>query len=123
MDDQRLRLRERLQQPSAYQRVFQRGRKLVSPLFVLYILPTSEPHSRLGLAVSKRVGSAVVRNRVKRRMRELFRRHKALLTPPCDVVVVARREAAEAPWNMYVQQYLTLLERHHRRLQEQRGEG
>ena len=123
MDDQRLRLRERLQQPSAYQRVFQGGRKLVSPLFVLYILPTSEPHSRLGLAVSKRVGSAVVRNRIKRRMRELFRRHKTLLTPPCDVVVVARHEAAEAPWKAYVQHYLTLLERHQRLLREKGSEG
>jgi ribonuclease P protein component len=111
MGDQRLRPTERLQCPSAYEQVFQHGTKLVAPLFILYVLPTSKPYSRLGLAVSKRIGPAVVRNRVKRRVRELFRHHKALLDSPCDVVVVARRDAAEAPFAAYTQQFLTLLRR------------
>jgi ribonuclease P protein component len=107
--DQRFRPHERLRGPGAYERVFQQGRKLVAPLFILHVLPTSEPHSRLGLAVSRRIGTAVARNRVKRRVREFFRRHKALLDPPCDVVVVARRGAAEASSAVYTQQFLTLL--------------
>ena len=109
MGDQRLRPAERLRCPRAFRRVFQQGKKLLSPLFVLYILPTSQPYSRLGLAVSKRIGSAVVRNRVKRRLREVFRCHKYLLDPPCDVVIVARSAAARAPSSVYTEQYRGLL--------------
>ena len=111
MGDQRLQPVERLRCPGAYRRVFQNGKKLLSPLFVLYILPTSQPYSRLGLAVSKRIGSAVVRNRVKRRLREVFRRHKDLLDPHCDIVVVARSAAANAPASVYTEQYCGLLRR------------
>lgn len=111
MDDQRLRSTERLHCPRAYQRAFAQGEKLVGPLFVLYVLPTSESHSRLGLAVSKRLGNAVVRNRIKRCLRETFRRHKASLRMPCDVVIVARQGAVGVPYIAYVQQFLALLQR------------
>src|SRR5215470_7038286 len=93
MGDQRLRPVERLRCPRAYQRVFEQGEKLVGSLFILYVLPTSEPYSRLGVAVSRRLGNAVVRNRIKRYLRETFRRHKALLVSSCDLVCVARRSA------------------------------
>ncbi len=111
MDDQRLRPVERLRHSSDFQRTFQQGRKLVTSLFVVYILANRQPCSRFGLAVSKRVGKAVVRNFVKRRLRELFRQHKFLLDPPADVVVVARREAAQAAAEMFTQQFVSLL--HH----------
>ncbi|MCZ6873662.1 MAG: ribonuclease P protein component [bacterium] len=111
-DDQRLRPSERLRRAREYQHVFQYGKKLVSPLFVVYILPSSESFSRLGMAVSKRVGKAVVRNRVKRLIRELFRRHKNFFKLPCDVVFVARHRAAEASLGDYTRQFLMLLSRY-----------
>ncbi len=120
MGDQRLRPVERLRCPRAYQRVFEQGEKLVGSLFILYVLPTSEPYSRLGIAVSKRIGNAVVRNRIKRYLREMFRRHKAFLLSSCDLVCVARREAAGAPLALYTQQFLLLLQRRQRLRQ---GEG
>lgn len=49
---------------------------------------------RLGIIVTKRLGKAVKRNRVKRLIREFFRRHKGLL-PPKDIVIIARPGAAE----------------------------
>ncbi len=112
MGDQRLQPSERLRHRRDYQRVFESGTKQVAPVFVLYVLPTSGPHSRLGIAVSKHIGNAVVRNRVKRRTREFFRRHKAQLDPPCDLVVVARRRAAEAPYAEYAQQLGKFLSRY-----------
>ena len=111
MSDQRLRPTERLHCPRAYQQVFAQGEKLVGPLFVLYVLPTSASHSRLGLAVSKRLGNAVLRNRIKRYLRETFRRHKAVLVIPCDVVIVARHGAVGVPYTAYVQAFLALLPR------------
>ncbi len=111
MGDQRLRPVERLRCASAYRCVFEQGEKLVGSLFILYILPTLEPHSRLGIAVSKRVGNAVVRNRIKRCLRETFRQHRALLPSSCDVVCVARRGAVGVPCTLYTEQFLTLLQR------------
>ena len=111
MDDQRLPPTERLRHPKEFQHVFQHGKKLVASLFVLYVLPTSALHSRLGLTVSKRIGKAVARNRVRRLMRELFRQHKVLIQPPCDLVFVARRGAAEASLEEYIQQFVRLLRR------------
>lgn len=52
---------------------------------------------RLGVTVSRRVGNAVVRNRVKRRVREWFRRNRGVFPPDRDVVVIARASAAEIP--------------------------
>jgi ribonuclease P protein component len=111
MGDQRLLPSERLRHAREFQRVFQQGKKLVAPLFVLYVLPTSALRSRLGITVSKRIGKAVVRNRTRRLMRELFRHYKALIQPPCDLVFVARRGATEASLEEYVQQFMGLLRR------------
>jgi len=110
MGDQRLRPVERLRCASAYRRVFEQGEKLVGSLFILYILPTLEPHSRLGIAVSKRIGNAAVRNHVKRCLRETFRQHKALLLSVCDVVCVARHGAVGVPCARYSEQFLILLQ-------------
>ncbi len=111
MADQRLRPWERLKRPSEFQPVFRDGEKLVAPAFVLYVLPGSGPTSRLGMAVSRRVGSAVVRNRVKRLIREVFRLHKAQLPVPCDVVFVARPQVAGVSLGECTRQYVALLRR------------
>ena len=52
-------------------------------------------YCRLGMAVSRKVGGAVRRNRVKRRLRELFRQHRARLEPPMDLVINARPTIAD----------------------------
>ena len=112
MGDHRLSPSERLRHQREFERVFQHGTKQVSSAFVLYLLPTSGSVSRLGLAVSKRVGGAVVRNRIKRHTREFFRQHKAQFDPPCDVVVVARHRAATISYAESTKQFLSLLYRY-----------
>jgi ribonuclease P protein component len=69
------------------------GRRFSSRAFGLEITRTHGP-VRLGLVVSRKVGGAVVRNRVKRRVREWFRRHRGALPQGADLVVIARASAA-----------------------------
>ena len=56
------------------------------------------PESRFGFTISKRIGNAVVRNRLKRQMREAVRGYAGLLAPGYDVVFIARKELRGADW-------------------------
>lgn len=71
------------------------GRRRASGALVVVAVPRDAPPPRLALAVSRKVGSAVRRNRVKRLVREAFRHLRPVLRP-ADLVVIARPGAAEA---------------------------
>ena len=66
---------------------------------MLVAAPNGLDHNRLGLSVSKRVGSAVVRNRVRRRIREIVRLRQHDLRPGFDLLFIARPPSATATWN------------------------
>jgi ribonuclease P protein component len=88
--------RGRLSRSAEFERVYRQGRSTANRHLVVYAFPnaaTDQP--RLGLSVSRKVGGAVERNRVKRVLREAFARAEATLRPGQDVVVVARPSAAE----------------------------
>ena len=65
--------------------------------------------SRLGITVSTKLGHAVVRNRVRRRLRELYRLHRQEMLPGYDLIVVARVRAVEMPYAKLEKQYLRCL--------------
>ena len=87
--DQRLRKTERLTAPADFTRCYRHGVRLRTKYFTVYAYHRGESTVRLGLAVGKAVGPAVVRNRVKRRLRELFRCHKGLVPEGYDLFVRA----------------------------------
>lgn len=86
--------RERIRRKSEFAYLYKQGIRLRSPYLSLIYLPGASGRSRLGVVAGRKVGGAVVRNRIKRWMRDAFRRNKKLLTRPFDVVVVARSGAA-----------------------------
>jgi len=86
----------RLLKPAEFTRVYKTGRKLYTKNFVLHLLPNGLTTARLGLSVSARVGPAVARNRIKRLVREFFRRNTTQISPgvSVDIVVSVKRGAA-----------------------------
>ena len=75
---------------------------------VLYARKNRTQSNRVGITVSKKLGKAHVRNRVRRRLREIYRLHEAKFKPGWDIVVVARSKAVDAPFDKLTASYLAL---------------
>ena len=98
-----------VKQNGDFRRIYRRGRSAVSGGVVVYCLKNRQGMSRLGVTVSTKLGHAVVRNRVRRRFRELYRLHKGELLPGYDVIMVARVRAVEMPYRKLERNYLRCL--------------
>lgn len=91
--------RERLRRREDFLRCYREGRRRHGSLVVLHALPNALGHPRLGLTVGRKVGGSVVRNRVKRRIREIYRRWSdRSRLPGLDLVVHAKPAIAGAPF-------------------------
>ena len=77
-------------------------------LLVLYARRNRTGMNRVGITVSKKLGHAVVRNRTRRRLREVYRLNEQQFLPGYDIVVVARTRAVEAPFDALTASYLAL---------------
>ena len=75
---------------------------------VLYARRNREGKNRVGFTVSKKLGHAVVRNRTRRRLREIYRLNEEKFSPGWDIVVVARSRAVDAPFSALTRSYLNL---------------
>jgi len=93
---QRLPKLARLVRTADYRKVYSEGRRRNLGLLVAIARSTGEQPSRIGLTVPRAFGGAVDRNRIKRRLREVVRRHGAGLAPGWDIVFHPRTEAKEA---------------------------
>lgn len=77
-------------------RVYSKGTSQVNRTLAVYVLPDRKKISRLGITVSKKIGCAVVRNRVKRLIKESYRLNEQNIKSGQNIVVVARKTAATA---------------------------
>jgi ribonuclease P protein component len=106
---------QRLRSPRDFQRVRVQGRRVSGALLLLGYVARGEPdnsgYTRIGFSVSRRVGGAVARNRVKRRLREVMRRKLARIAPGYDLVITARPGAADARMETLEQEVAGLLAR------------
>ena len=75
---------------------------------VFYARPNRTATNRVGITASKKLGHAVVRNRVRRRLREVYRLNEELFTPGWDIVVVARSRCIDADFKKLTNAYLSL---------------
>lgn len=87
---------ERLRKNSEFAAVFERGRSFPGKKVVVYLLENGLPFNRVGVAVSRKLGGAVVRNRLKRVMKEAYRANEAGLRKGLDLVLVPRSRAKTA---------------------------
>jgi ribonuclease P protein component len=81
---------------SEFRRVYDTGQRRSASLATVFVLPNALPHSRLGITTPTRLGNAVVRNRLKRRLREIFRLNREKLPGGWDILVNPR----EAVWKI-----------------------
>jgi ribonuclease P protein component len=87
-----------IKQSSDFRRIYARGKSAVSPCVVVYCRKNRLGVNRTGFTVSKKMGKAVVRNRVRRRLREIMRLNGARLEQGYDLILVARGRAIEAEY-------------------------
>ena len=84
---------------------------VANSFLVLYARPNRTGGNRVGITVSKKLGKAVVRNRVRRRLREVYRLNEDRFLPGYDIVVVARSRCIDADFGRLTQAYLSLAEK------------
>ena len=84
---------EKVLKSAEYSNIVKGGKSTVTEHFKVFICPNHLKKQRLGITASRRVGTAVKRNRIKRLLREFFRLNKACLPPSSDILFIAKSGA------------------------------
>lgn len=98
----------RLSARKSFLEIYERGQRVSGTYFVMFGLPGATALSRLGITATRKYGDAVARNRFKRRVREMFRRHRGS-GAAIDLVVNARSAAASAPYRRLEDEFVARL--------------
>ena len=109
MDDQGLAAPERIRRRPEFERIYSAGARIHGRFMTVFVMSNDTSAPRFGVAATRKLGSAVERNRAKRRARELFRRRKNI--GGLDIVIVPRREMLDAPFATLEADYTAVLAR------------
>ena len=107
-----LRCSERVRRRPDFERAYATGTRIHGRYMMLFVAPNGGVSPRLGVAATRKLGSAVERNRAKRLAREVYRRHK--VAAGLDIIIVPRREMLDAPFANLETDYLAALARRDR---------
>jgi ribonuclease P protein component len=100
----------RLRHRGEFQRVFDQGRRLHGRYFTVIVAPSASPGDRLGIVASRKLGNAVIRNRAKRLIREIFR-HSSAAGPARDIVVIPKTGMTAVSLETLAREFQAALER------------
>lgn len=103
---------ERVRRRPDFERAYATGTRIHGRYMMLFVALNGGVSSRLGVAATRKLGSAVERNRAKRRAREVFRRHK--VAAGLDIIIVPRREMLDASFANLEADYVATLNRRDR---------
>ena len=95
-----------LKQNHEFRRLYAKGRSAVTPTLVLYTRRNRTEENRVGYTVTVKLGRAVVRNRIRRRLREIYRLHEKELHRGFDLVIVARGRSVGAAYRELERDFL-----------------
>ena len=97
-----------LKENHEFRRLYQKGASAVSGCMVVYCRKNRLGHNRLGITVSVKLGHAVVRNRARRRLREVYRVNSGALKQGYDIILVARGKTVSTGWKELNDTFLRL---------------
>jgi ribonuclease P protein component len=100
---------EHIRRRADFELAYNQGVKLNGRYMTMFVRQNTGEHARLGIAATRKIGGAVVRNRAKRLTREIFRSHKPMAR--LDIVVIPRREFLDAPYPSLEREFTGLVER------------
>jgi len=100
----------RITRRADYEAVYRAGRRRSSPQFAVFSRANSLPHSRFGISVKKALGGAVVRNRIRRRIREILRLSNSEIPSGWDIVIHPRSSVARAEFAPLREELVRLLQ-------------
>lgn len=95
-----------LKKNHVFRRLYAKGKHQATPHLALYAKPNGGKTSRLGVTVGTKLGKAVVRNKVRRRLKEIYRIHENRFRPGFDLVVVARMRAVYSRYDELERSFL-----------------
>lgn len=106
-----MKVRCTLKKNSDFRRLYSKGKSAVTPHMVVYCRRNRMDENRLGYTVSTKLGGAVVRNRVRRRLREVYRLNAPSLKTGYDIIIVARGRCVEAKYSAIDSSFLKACEK------------
>ncbi len=117
---------QKLRNSQQFRRVYDQGQRFHTPHFSAFILRTEGSERRIGITVTRKIGNAVVRNRCKRRLREIIRRYAATAAADdafgYDLVINAKSALAEAEFQELEAGFQRVMSRSLDALRKQKGE-
>lgn len=102
--------RERIRKKKDFLLLYKKGRRYKGKYFNLIYLSNNLSSSRIAIVVGRKIGNAVKRNKIKRWMRDLFRRNKELLKSSVDIVIIPKKDILELSWSSLKREYLVAIE-------------